>query len=136
MLLFVCTGNTCRSPLAAAMARALGAEAASAGLNACEGAPASEGAIRAAARRGLDLTGHRARQVTEAMMREAERVYTMTNAHAEALKSAFPAEKDKVSALSPAISDPFGGGDDVYENCAWDLEDALKICLSRSGKTP
>lgn len=136
MILFVCTGNTCRSPLAAVMARALGADAESAGLCPEEGCPASEGARRAAARRGLDLSRHRARRVTQALMQAAEKVYAMTPAHASALKEAFPAEKDKVFTLSPAIRDPFGGGDDIYEQCAWDLEDALKGCLPHGKDAP
>ena len=129
MILFVCTGNTCRSPLAAAMARALGQDAESAGLAARYGAPASQGALRAAARRGLSLSAHRARPVTQALMQKAETVFAMTDAHAHALKNAFPAERNKIRVLSPAISDPFGGGDDVYERCAAELEDALRRCL-------
>ena len=52
-----------------------------------------------------------------------------SDAHAHALKNAFPAERNKIRVLSPAISDPFGGGDDVYERCAAELEDALRRCL-------
>lgn len=135
MILFVCTGNTCRSPLAAVMARARGADAESAGLYAQEGAPASEGVRRAAARRGLDLAGHRARQVTDEMMRRADHVYAMTEAHAEALKRAFPRQESKIRVLSPAVSDPFGGGDGEYEQCARALEAALQRCLP-AGRTP
>lgn len=131
VILFICTGNTCRSPLAAAMARELGADAESAGLYASPGSPASEGARRAAARRGLDLSAHRSQTVTRELVARAERVYAMTSAHQQALREMYPDMADKILALSPSISDPFGGEDDVYEQCAWDLEDALKNCLKR-----
>lgn len=126
MILFVCTGNTCRSPLAAALARTRGADAESAGLCARAGDSATPQAIRAAARRGANLTGHAARPVTPGLMARAERVYAMTDAHAETLKALFPAQAGKVRMLTPRIPDPFGGDDAVYEACAQALIRALE----------
>ena len=126
MLLFVCTGNTCRSPMAAALAETMGRKALSAGLYALPGAPATPQAVRAAARRGADLTGHRARMVTEEMMAAADRVLAMTEDHARALMDRFPRYAGKVSVLFPAIPDPYGGDDGVYEACARAIAEALK----------
>lgn len=126
MILFVCTGNTCRSPLAAALARARGIEAESAGLAAWPGSPATPQAIRAAARRGADLTAHRAQPVTAALMARADRVFAMTDAHGEALRARFPAQAGKVRVLRPAIPDPYGGDDEAYERCAQALLDAMQ----------
>ena len=125
MLLFVCTGNTCRSPMAAALARRMGIDAQSAGLAPWPGAPATAPAQRAAARLGADLSAHRAQAVTPALMAGAERVYAMTQAHADALRSRFPAYADRVFVLRPQIPDPYGGDDHVYAQCAQMLIQAL-----------
>lgn len=132
MILFVCTGNTCRSPLAAALVRARGIQAESAGIAACPGAPATPQAVRAAARRGEDLTGHRAQPVTGQLMAQADAVYAMTDAHGDLLRARFPAFADKVRVLSPQISDPYGGDDGVYDLCA----EELLCALERAGVLP
>lgn len=132
MILFVCTGNTCRSPLAAAMARARGVEAASAGLAATNGSPASEYAQLAAAWRGLDLRGHRARQLSPALIKQADRIYTMTADQAQYVAWLYPADRAKIRALSPDIPDPWGGGSEAYERCA----EAISRALERAGILP
>ena len=126
MILFVCTGNTCRSPMACALARAAGVDAQSAGLHALPGAPASPQAIRAASFYGADLTGHRARTVDEALLREAEAVWVMTEAHEAMLNMMFPQYSRKVSVLWPPIPDPYGGDERTYEKCAKNLLEALR----------
>src|SRR5947209_20053459 len=87
-ILFVCTGNICRSPLAAALLqRALaqrgidGLEVASAGTGAWDGAPASEGAYLVGLERGLDLSGHRARLLTRELVDQADLILTMARHH-------------------------------------------------------
>ena len=126
MILFVCTGNTCRSPMASALARAAGVDAQSAGLHAFPGAPASPQAIRAARLYGADLTGHRARMLDEAMLRDAEAVWVMTEAHEALLNTMFPQYARKVNVLWPPIPDPFGGDDRTYEKCAGRLMEAMQ----------
>ena len=126
MILFVCTGNTCRSPMACALARAAGVDAQSAGLHANPGAPASPRAIRAARLYGADLTGHKARMLDETMMRDAEEVWVMTEAHEAVLNMMFPEYSRKVSVLWPPIPDPFGRGERAYEKCAQNLIDAMR----------
>ena len=126
MILFVCTGNTCRSPMACALARAAGVNAQSAGIRACDGAPASPYAIRAAKLYGADLTDHRARTVDGAMIREAEEVWVMTEAHEAALNMMFPEYSRKVNVLWPPIPDPYGGDERIYEKCARKLIEAMR----------
>ena len=117
MILFVCTGNTCRSPMAAAMALKMGLQAESAGLSAFPGMPATPQAIRAAHRHGADLTAHRARMADGEMIERAERIFPMTRGHAIALLERFPHCAGKIILPSPEIPDPYGGDDAVYEAC-------------------
>ena len=117
MILFVCTGNTCRSPMAAAMARKMGLQAESAGLSAYPGLPATLPAIRAAQRHGGDLTAHRARMVDGEMVKRAKIICPMTRSHAIVLVERFPDCAGKIILPSPEIPDPYGGDDRVYESC-------------------
>jgi len=127
MILFVCTGNTCRSPMAAALARRLGgADADSAGLAAYPGDAASEGAVRAMEAFGADLSRHEAKQVSLSLMERAQRVYAMTAGHMERLRLLFPGQADKISVLTPQIPDPFGGSDALYALCAQRIVEALR----------
>ena len=126
MILFVCTGNTCRSPMAAALARSRGVDAQSAGLYACPGDPATPQAVRAARRHGADLTEHLAQPVSASLLEEAERVYVMTHGHLDALLARYPACAGKAAVLSPAVPDPYGGDDGVYEACIQTLLTALE----------
>jgi protein-tyrosine phosphatase len=130
-VLFVCTGNTCRSPLAAAALRhELGAdggrvEVSSAGTSAWEGQPASEGSIVVAAGDGLDLDGHRSSRVTVSRVRTADLVFVMEPLHRAALEAlGAPLERVYVMSEWPEpgepglpVSDPFGGSREAYEEC-------------------
>jgi protein-tyrosine phosphatase len=130
-VLFVCTGNTCRSPLAAAALRhELGVEAArvevtSAGTAAWEGQPATAPAIEVASREGLDLSPHRSRRATPALLRAADLVLVMERAHIGAVQS-MGADPHRTHVMSdwpepgePAlpVSDPFGASIEAYEEC-------------------
>ena len=133
-ILFVCTGNTCRSPMAAALYGAMGGEGASAGLYAEEGAPASANARFVMASRGLDLQSHRAANVTEDMVRQADLTVGMTPRHALALKERFPAYADKITAMPVPVPDPYGHGEGTYYDCMYAIEDGLRELLSREGR--
>jgi protein-tyrosine-phosphatase len=123
-VLFVCTGNTCRSALAEALARArlgfdAGAAFESAGLYALDDAPATPHAAAVAAEAGADLEAHRARSVTRAMVEEADRIYVMTRSQAEALGQMGVALEGKVALLDPEgrdIADPYGGDLAAYRH--------------------
>jgi protein-tyrosine phosphatase len=135
-ILFVCTGNVCRSPMAAALfnarARRRGEEhlyyASSAGTWALEHTPASTHAITVMAQRGIDLTSHRGKTVTRALLDQADVIIVMTHSHREALLSEFPHTRPKIHLMSELvnqmydIADPYGGTLNEYEDCAQHLE--------------
>lgn len=133
-ILFVCTGNTCRSPMAACLMNALAqsrgreVQALSAGLAPWPGAPASEGAKRAMERRGLSLDGHKAQLVTRQLLHQADLVVGMSQSHLLHLRT-----MDSSAALrafdDPPITDPYGGDDAVYEQAARDIQRQLPPLL-------
>jgi tRNA threonylcarbamoyl adenosine modification protein (Sua5/YciO/YrdC/YwlC family) len=147
-VLFVCTGNTCRSPIAAglaaaALAKRLGCEPAdlagrgvrvfSAGTGAVEGAAASAEAVRVAGEWGADLGGHRSRKLTTELIREADLVCCMAAAHATAVLRLVPSAAGKVRRLCDDgdVPDPIGAGLDGYRRTATRIQDAVASCLDR-----
>lgn len=132
-ILFVCTGNTCRSPMAECMFRALaggGWRIASAGIHALSGAPASAGARRAMQRRGLSLTAHRSQAVTSVLLSQMDLVIGMSESHIRQLRMMYPDCQTPMRAFDdPPISDPYGGDDAAYERAARDIERQLPSLL-------
>lgn len=133
-IIFICTGNTCRSPMAAALCRKLAAQRGlqlaveSMGLAACPGDPATPEAAAALSEIGLDLSTHRARQADPASLAAAHRIVCMTRSHRIILEGAgIPSEKLRV--LGVGIPDPFGGSLEDYRACRDAIAAALPALL-------
>ncbi len=131
-LLMVCTGNTCRSPMAEAiMRRALqengiqDVQVLSAGVAAFPGSIPSAEALRVMAEQGLDIGSHRSRPLDQAMMDEADLVLTMTQGQCRQVKNVYPAYQGKVATMHAwatgqalDIDDPIGQSVAVYRQVA------------------
>ena len=135
-IIFLCTGNTCRSPMAEGLFRAhngeekTGLAALSAGMYASDGLPASGNAVTAAAELGADITSHRSRMLTPELAREAKYLVCMTGAHYDRLCELFPDCADKIFTLLPEdISDPFGGDLATYRRSAAEIDKGVQAVI-------
>ena len=137
-IIFICSGNTCRSPMAEGLFRARGGEkktgltAASAGLFTQNGLPASPNAVTAARELGADIAGHRSRMLTPELVREARFLVCMTGAHYDRLCELYPNCADKILTLLPEdVSDPFGGDLDTYRRAAAEIDRGISGIIGR-----
>jgi protein-tyrosine-phosphatase len=140
-ILFVCTANQCRSPMAEGLmrrklereGRADEIRAASAGVDAVNGCRATENSIRTMAVRGIDISGHRSRATTDKILQDAALILTMERAHANVLQALFPAHAERVhllaqmAGLESDVADPVGSPLEDYRRTAQEIENLIEL---------
>lgn len=151
-ILFVCTGNTCRSSMAEGIFKFMlqkknieNINVSSAGISAFEGEAANEKAIYTLNKKGIDIKNYRARQLTREIINESDLILTMTSSHKIMILNTVPEHSGKVYTLKEYacivddeeissknldIADPFGAGYNVYEISAEEIEEQLKKIIN------
>src|SRR5438093_6133652 len=143
-ILFVCTGNICRSPMAEGLFRHAvkgrnDFRVVSAGVGAVDGLPPSEHAVRALKELGIDISKQRSHMLTADLIQQADYIFGMTHSHVDAITMLYPhaAEKtfllrefdETLDVFEKDISDPIGGSYEVYLDCRDQIEQGIASML-------
>ena len=143
-VLFICTGNVCRSPMAEGIFRQAvrghgDYQVFSAGLGAVEGQPPSAYAVQAVKELGLDITNLRSRMLTAKLVQQADYIFGMTHSHLDTVVMLYPEAAEKtfllrefdetLDAFEKDISDPIGGSYEVYLHCRDQIEQGIVSLL-------
>lgn len=132
-VLFVCTGNTCRSPMAQGICekiaddKGLPIKCESAGLSTVSGYPVSENAVTVCKELGIDISRYRTKNVRELDLSEYDSIITMSPRHKHALIAlgANPYKIWLLGAENGGISDPYGGDENTYRACRDEIYDSI-----------
>ena len=141
VILFICTGNTCRSPMAVGLLRSMvddnKYEVLSAGIAACVGYGATQSAIEAMREEGIDISDHAPAMLTGELLERADHVFVMSRFHKDEIASWFKSVESKIQLLRefdevsddphyPNVPDPVGAGLDLYRECRKMIKRSLK----------
>lgn len=142
-ILFVCTGNTCRSPMAEGILKSYLREednilVLSGAISTTEGMPPSENAVTAMAELDIDISAHRSANINADVLSEADLVLTMTQAHKQAIVHYFGDDFElktqpllEYVGIGGDVADPYGGSLEVYRNCRDQLKEAISLLYEK-----
>jgi len=150
-VVFICTGNVCRSPMAEGFYRQLTKSdgsivVGSAGISAFDGEAASRHSVEVMADEGIDISGHHSRMLTPDIIKRASHIFGMTHSHRDAVQVMFPESREKVFVLREFlvgpdadfdldVSDPIGGSLDEYVRTRNLIKEALHSVLTFVNET-
>ncbi|NLE13930.1 MAG: hypothetical protein GX628_09700 [Clostridiales bacterium] len=133
---FVCTGNTCRSPMAAAVLNHLGSRygftGVSAGIYPNVGEPIAENAVKALKAAGIEpspgneYTSHTACRVSAELLSGCDKIIGISGSHTLTLLALFPQYASRITAFNEDIADPWGGSEEIYDECLKQITEGIR----------